>query len=608
MDNEMIDQFQPTDLPAEQTVIAKELSEVATKALAEKKTLSRRHFLGNVSGAAAVGMAVSVIGVEPLLGSKRAIAKAEEIGPETPAQRLFNAGQVRLEAIARDLGTGIPPHPTNDDEQTLINFVGNYSKCLKHDSFRGEVLPSAYNAFRAAVTTGTQAAFESLVTNGHFGAPNQNVQRRFKNPLAGYAYDLESKDSHQYQEPPAPDFSSAEEAGEIVENYWMALLRDVNFSNYGTNATAIQAAADLSNLSDFRGAKQGGVVTAQTLFRDPYPGCTTGPYVSQFLLQDVPYGAITFEQRIRTAAPNIDFGTTFNDWLDLQNGVMPATPQPLDGLRYIRRGRDGGQYVHVDALYQAHHIAALILLGLQLPWDENLTYGQLPDPAGVGVPLPVGMPGTKAQCGFITGGAAEILSLLTDVATIAGRAQWYQKWLVHRRLRPEAFAGRVEVLRLGRRTLGDYPINSDLFNSNVLNKIFTKYGNHLLPLAFPEGSPTHPSYGSGHATIAGACITVLKAFFDEDTLIPNPVQPSNDGLSLVPFAGPLTVGGELNKLASNISQFRNIAGVHWRADARESNFLGEKVALSYLANYEDTLKEPFGGFKLTKFDGTTITT
>jgi hypothetical protein len=593
----------------DETILPNEKNEISLQPQVKNKNLSRRNFLGNVSGVAAGGLAISYVGLEPLLGSKRSIVKAEEIGPETPAQRLAKAAEIRLEAIARDLGTGIPPHPTNNDELTLINFAGSYTKNLKHDAFTGEVVPSAYNALRSAITTGTFAAFESLAAGGHFGCSDPASQRRLKNPMAGYAYELESKDSHQYVMPPAPDFSSAEEAGEIVENYWMALLRDVNFANYGTNATAIQAAADLSNLSDFRGPKQGGVVTAQTLFRDNYPGCTTGPYISQFLLKPAPYGAQMLDQRIRTAPANIDFGTSFGDWLDLQNGCMPAGPQPLDGLRFARRGRDIGQYVHVDALYQAHHVASLILFSLQTPWDENNPYGQFPDPTGVGAPLPPGTSGATSHCGFITGGAAELLTILTDVATIAARAVWYQKWLVHRRLRPEEFAGRVEVLRLGRRTLAEYPIHPDLFNSNVLNSIFSKYGSHLLPLAFPEGSPTHPAYGSGHATVAGACITILKAWFDEDTVIPSPVQASGDGTSTVPFVGPpLTVRGELNKLASNIATARNIAGVHWRSDGREGVLLGEKVALSYLANYEETLKEPFNGFKLTKFDGTTITT
>ncbi len=90
-------------------------------------------------------------------------------------------------------------------------------------------------------------------------------------------------------------------------------------------------------------------------------------------------------------------------------------------------------------------------------------------------------------------------------------------------------------------------------------------GDSAVTDAFPEGSPTHPAYGAAHATVAGACVTVLKAFFDESFVIPNPVEAASDGLSLKPYTGPsLTVGGELNKLASNVAIGRNIAGVHWR--------------------------------------------
>ncbi|HEX8700461.1 MAG TPA: hypothetical protein VF815_16550, partial [Myxococcaceae bacterium] len=131
---------------------------------------------------------------------------------------------------------------------------------------------------------------------------------------------------------------------------------------------------------------------------------------------------------------------------------------------------------------------------------------------------------------------------------------------------------------------------------------------YLLPQAFPEGSPIHPSYGAGHSVIAGACCTVLKAFFDEDAVIADPVVASPDGLSLVPYVGPpLTVGGELNKLASNCSIGRNIAGVHYRTEAIESMYLGEAVAIEMLKDEKFTYHEQFEGFSLTKFDGTKIT-
>jgi hypothetical protein len=103
-------------------------------------------------------------------------------------------------------------------------------------------------------------------------------------------------------------------------------------------------------------------------------------------------------------------------------------------------------------------------------------------------------------------------------------------------------------------------------------------------------------------------VTVLKAFFDESTIIQNPVVPTPDGSALVPHAeAPLTVGGELNKLASNISQGRNISVVHWLTDTTEANKLAEKVAISIMRDMRHLCREPFAGFSLKRFDGTTIT-
>jgi len=140
-------------------------------------------------------------------------------------------------------------------------------------------------------------------------------------------------------------------------------------------------------------------------------------------------------------------------------------------------------------------------------------------------------------------------------------------------------------------------------------------GNALLPMAFPEGSPTHPAYGAGHATVAGACVTILKAWFKESTKLVDlgvaPVQPTDDGLALTSYtgadAGDLTIGGELNKIASNVANGRNIAGVHWRSDATESLKLGEQIAIGILKEQRACYNEDFAGFTLTKFDGTVVT-
>ena len=101
----------------------------------------------------------------------------------------------------------------------------------------------------------------------------------------------------------------------------------------------------------------------------------------------------------------------------------------------------------------------------------------------------------------------------------------------------------------------------------------------------------HSAYGSGHATIAGACGTMLKALFNEEALIQSPVMPDPtdpSGQRLVAYTDtPLTVGGEINKLVSNISQARNIAGVHWRTDANNANVLGQAVTYNLLRDMNE---------------------
>jgi hypothetical protein len=386
-----------------------------------------------------------------------------------------------------------------------------------------------------------------------------------------------------------PAFSSAWEAGEMAEDYWMALTRDVPFANYGSDPLIAQAAADLSAFSDFRGPKVGGIVTPDTLFRGPTAGDLAGPYLSQFLWAPVPYGPTTIVQQYPTAA-NTDYMTAYPAWLSIQHGNQPGPGAPSGTPRYLSNGRDLAAYVHSDFTFQAYLNAGLILLVLHAPLDGGNPYLS-----------------STTQSGFATFGGPHLFDLIGHAANAALKACWYQKWLVHRRVRPEAFGGNVHNQMTG---AAQYPIHSDLLtHSSVLGLVFAKYGTYLLPQSYPEGCPTHPSYPAGHAAIAGACVTVLKAFFDESFVLPNPVVASADGSRLSPYAGPapLTVGGELNKLASNIALGRDIAGVHWRSDGSEGLKLGEAVAIGILRDQRATFTENFSGFSLTRFDGTAMT-
>jgi hypothetical protein len=556
--------------------------------------ISRRRFV-EVLGAAA-----SAVVVLPAL--------AEDIGPQGGRERAEAAEQLRIRTAGFDGDkVSIPDHPDNGDEDLYPTKFGSYSKALKHNPTTGEVDIAAYEALIGALASGRFERFEELFTNGHLGSADSTVQRRLVNPVSSYAYDIEGVDSHQFKLPPAPKFASALQAGEAVELYWMALLRDIDFANYATDSTVSAACFDLNKLSNFVGPKVGGEVTPQTLFRDTYPGCTDGPYISQFLLQPTSFGSMRVDTKVAQVFPN-DFMTDFTSWLNVQNGVN-TPPTPTTGTtRYCSNGRDLSHYVNIDQLFEAYFVACLNLLSNNYLANPGNPYGQILD-GGAGRPrnLVTDPNGSLAQVGFGTFGGPNAITIVSEPATRALKNEWYQKWLVHRKLRPEEFGGRVEVQRLGRKT---YPFHSDLTNSSVLNATFSKFGSMLMPMAYAEGSPNHPSYASGHGTVAGAAVTMLKWLFDGTQPIKNPVvpNPADGGQTLIPYVGPtLTVAGELNKIVSNVSQGRNIAGVHWRSDAFYANLLGEESALSILRDIRRFTAEPFNGSTLTRFDGTQIT-
>ena len=134
---------------------------------------------------------------------------------------------------------------------------------------------------------------------------------------------------------------------------------------------------------------------------------------------------------------------------------------------------------------------------------------------------------------------------------------------------------------------------------------------------------SHPSFPAGHAVAAGACVTVLKAFFrtHDSNLQPLkwPLPPihSISGESLESYGETdtkdMTICGELNKLASNVSLGRNFAGVHYRDDSDGGMRLGEQIGVLYLQTklreYSSNRSGTIPHFNLQRFDGshTTIT-
>lgn len=540
--------------------------------------------------------------------------------------------------------------------------------------------------------------------------------RAWESQAAGNTFDLEGPDAKAVTMPPAPALGSHELSAEMAEVYAQALLRDVPFTEISAESSPetyeltacegkkasvpvkriLDALRTLpwfkADTGDGNGGNDGSTVTVpsgiagpgsvyhldahersrvrtnlngQTLFRGITPGDDIGPYISQFMLAGsvgrdadegrtpasglINYGSITIDQRVQYATPCDDHMDTWDEWYDVQQaadfGGMESYSAAADGKhhRFITTPRDIATYVHYDELYEAYLNACILMLSHKIPFDPGLPFQ--------------GDNATDHQQAFAHFGGPHILSLVTEVATRALKAVRSQKFNVHRRFRPEGLAARL--------TRHDCLNQSELTNmrnelSDMLALVAERNGddppspkgNYLLPMAFCEGSPMHPSYGAGHATVAGACVTILKAFFDHGQPIAftaidecrqkcaesdkgkkssvdkdcrdaekiaafahgqSAFVPSEDGskLKIVPVKSPagkspvLTVEGELNKLASNIAIARDWAGVHFFTDYIESLRMGEQIALGILEEQKLTYGETFS-MTVPLFDGGSI--
>lgn len=568
---------------------------------------SRRSFLGQLGGAAAATVAAGAfVGpfAKPAQAGQGHTSRVSQGDASLPPGSIYGAGRaaraqnIRTFLATKEGAVALVPHTKSGDESRYADKSGSYSKGLLQDSY-GVVNQGAWNSFKTAIASGLFSDWQNIITGG---------PRTQNGPMSSYAFTLEGTDSGQFGNaaslanqqvqvvvPPFAQVTSADWGTQMIEMYWGSFLRDVAFTDYPTNSTAIAAAAELSAQATYRGPRDPntGQVTPNLLFRGKFTGETVGPYMSQLMINPTNFGQQAISQQMTGYAAGVDYLTNLSDWFTVQNGG--STGQQLQAVSpvYMHNGRDLAAWTHADVLFQGYFIGLLVLLGLNLPVNPGSPYV-----------------GSTTMNGFGTFGGPDFAASLGEIAHKALDVVWYQKWLVHLTQRPESGGGLVHLALSGLGGAQAVP-NSNVLNSQGAAKAFSTYGTWLLSQAFPEGAPTHPSYPTGHGTVGGACITLLKFFFDGAHTWPNPLVPTSDGSALVPYtgsdAGQMTVGGELNKLARNITMGHGVhAGIHWRSDSDASMVLGETYAISMLQDKAYTYAEPFT-VSFTKLDGTTCT-
>jgi hypothetical protein len=581
----------------------------------------------------------------------------------------------------------------NHDENSATKdfpFIGNFHKTLPHNEY-GEVCPQAYMIFKEtciAVDAGREGSFEAVPRGGADLAGTA----KFTSPMAGASTEILGPAPKSLDMSPAPGILSASTAAEMTELYWMAALRDLPLLGFQAPCTGTDPATAV-NLSDLEAVEcaseelkrvfadaleqdakvPGGLrlrldlpfartetgcckeelaVRASTLFRCGLQDEEYGPIISQFFIRPIPYGTQTIDQRQVPYISGTNFLTNYEDWLRAQNTGRdkfgrdyPTCNSYQDQLdttksvlyypvengqpvtRYISTIRDLARFVNRDALHQAYFNAALFLLGIGAPPDSGNPYaGNL----------------FTREGGFATLGGPDLLTLVSEVASRALKVVWRQKWLVHRRCRPEVYGGLVQMQFNGfSRADGtvvkrQYGLPSWVAHTKAAKRVLAmnkdqnsdQSETYFLPMAFSAGSPNHPAYGAGHATVAGACVTVLKAWFDESVSLkrildeaPKSIHDPFSPQGLLqpgarsageqfhdpqPYCGMdaerITVGGELNKIASNVAMGRSMGGVHWRSDNTRSLRLGEEIAIEILRKRTMEYAERPMSFSFCSFD------
>lgn len=374
-------------------------------------------------------------------------------------------------------------NPTPNDDEQIQTQIGNFHKSLPHGP-NGVVDANEYQKFRTAcvaLEAGLPVDFEHI----RAGKPQPDHEpAMFTNPLAGAATEQHGPDPKDLEMPPAPGILSASSAAELIELYWMALLRDVplaDLNNYPDAGTAVSELTDAFHNALNADRSAGGLklhgdlphdptgldLRVETLFGCGLLGEDKGPRISQFFLQDIPYGVQRISPKQRPYASGENFLTTYASWFYTQDTGLDYFGRDyaqcnhyadeLTGkvkyyatqARCISTLRDLARFVNRDALHQAYFNAALFLDAIGAPLDGGNPYvgaaaakkrrecscidggDDAQDMRDCPCLQDVCGARYKREGGFATLGGPDLLTLVSEVASRALKVVWRQNgWCI----------------------------------------------------------------------------------------------------------------------------------------------------------------------------------
>jgi len=316
--------------------------------------ISRRKFLKR-SSEAGVAIAAAGVGLGSMLSGPGNRSAGIKAGPSEAGRRAQQSFEIRCDSARADSRRENRAPTTNGDEERYADRRANFAKSLPHNEL-GEVEPNAYADWLSILSRGDPGQFEDI--------PRDPLAiAKLNDPQATYAFDLVGIDSHATHLPPPPAFASRAMAVEMAELYWQALTADVPFQNYEASPLIAAALSDLNAFSQPLASSPAGKITSGTLFRGETVGALIGPYISQFLWLEIPYGIKTIDQRYRFPGRNQCFLNELAEWVACQRGAESGAKLQFDlNPRYICSNRELAEYVHQDFSFQTYLNAALIML------------------------------------------------------------------------------------------------------------------------------------------------------------------------------------------------------------------------------------------------------